>query len=64
MRVLSVTLTAVGLGLVAKAPGALALDGILPYPLEFHFVNGPHGYMVCPKGEFKCGTGCCHNVSH
>jgi hypothetical protein len=46
-----------------NAPGVAAVDGVLPFPLEFHFQNGPNGIMVCPFGEFECGKGCCHDVS-
>jgi hypothetical protein len=44
--------------------GALgvAVDGVQPFPLQFHWSNGPNGFMVCTLDEFKCGEGCCSDV--
>jgi hypothetical protein len=54
---------AFGAVLLASAPG-VAADSVRPFPLQFHWSNGPHGYLVCTADEFKCGKGCCSDVRH
>jgi hypothetical protein len=54
----ALTLSAV---LFFSAPG-IAADSVQPFPLQFHWANGPNGIMVCTHDEFKCGEGCCSDV--
>jgi hypothetical protein len=65
MRNFNIALSALSAAFFANAASvvATAVDGVQAYPLEFHFVNDPNGFMICPAGEFKCGQGCCHDVS-